>query len=180
MARRLNSLPPLAGMPIRVEWAPAPCAVRGRLLTGGGHGTEVHAASFIRRRRIVFDEALRHNAAELSRILVHEIFHFAWVRLSNRSRQSWRQILRYEFARGARGELGWSSESRKSAIRSSAGVTPDRVWSEYSCESFCDTAAWIYAAGGEHEEFTLARRFRELRRTWFRSIESHGAGVIRI
>jgi hypothetical protein len=167
-------------MPIRVEWAPAPRALRGRLLTGGGHGTEVHASSFIRERRIVFDEALRHDAGELSRILVHEIFHFAWVRLSNGARQSWRQILCYEFARGARGELGWSSESRKAAIRSNACLTPERVWNEYSCESFCDTAAWIYAGAGEHEEFTLARRFREIRRAWFRSMESHRAGGIRI
>lgn len=180
MATRLSSLPPLPGAPIRVEWAPAPRAAGGRLLTGGGHGDEVHAASFIRERRIVFDEALRHDAGELSRILVHEIFHFAWVRLSNGARQSWRQLLGCEFTRGARGELGWSSESRKSAIRSSASVTPDRVWSEYSCESFCDTAAWIYTAGGEHEEFTLARRFSEIRRAWFRSMESHRAGGIRI
>jgi hypothetical protein len=180
VARRLSCLPPLLGAPIRVEWAPAPRAVGGHLLTGSGHGEEVHAASFIRERRIVFDEALRHDAGELSRILVHEIFHFAWVRLSNGARQSWRQLLGCEFARGARGELGWSSESRKAAIRSNAGVTPERVWNEYSCESFCDTAAWIYTAGGEHEEFTLARRFREIRRAWFRSIESHRAGGIRI
>jgi hypothetical protein len=45
---------------------------------------------------------------------------------------------------------------------------------------FCDTSAWIYTAGGEHEEFTLARRFREIRRAWFRSMESHRAGGIRI
>jgi hypothetical protein len=180
VARRASSLPPLPGQPIRVEWAPAPRALRGRLLTGGGHGEEVHAASFIRERRIVLDEALRHDAGELSRILVHEIFHFAWVRLSNDSRRSWRQLLSYEFSRGARGELGWSSESRKSALCASAGVTPDRAWSEYSCESFCDTAAWIYTAIGQHEEFTLALRFREIRRAWFRSLESHLGGGLRI
>jgi hypothetical protein len=180
VAGRLRSLPPLPGLPIRVEWAPALRTVRGLLLTGGGRGKEVHAASFVRERRIVFDEALRHDAGELSRILVHEVFHFAWVRLSNGARQSWRQLLRCEFARSACGELGWSSECRKSAIRSSTGVTPDRVWSEYACESFCDTAAWIYAGAGEHEEFTLARRFRETRRSWFRSMESHRAAGIRI
>jgi hypothetical protein len=155
-------------------------AVRGRLRTGGGGGNEVHAASFVRERRIVLDEALRLDPSEMSRILVHEIFHFAWVRLSNGTRQSWRQLLTYELARGARGELGWSAESRKSAIRSSFTITSDRAWSEYSCESFCDTAAWLYAAAREHEEFTLARRFREIRRAWFCSMESHRAGGIRI
>ena len=179
-ARRLRSMPPLLGTPIRVEWAPAPRAFRGRLRSGGGQGKEVHAASFIRERRIVFDEALRHDAGELSRILVHELFHFAWVRLSNDSRRSWRQLLTHEFSRGARGELGWSSEVRKSAIRSSDSVPPDRVWNEYSCESFCDTAAWIYTSGREHDEFTLARRFREIRRAWFHSMGSHLSGGMRI
>jgi hypothetical protein len=180
VAGRLRSLPPLLGLPICVDWAPALRTVRGRLRTGGERGKEVHAASFIRERRIVFDEALRQDAGEMSRILVHELFHFAWVRQSNDSRRSWRQLLRYEFSRGARGELGWSSESGKSAIRSSASVASDRVWSEYSCESFCDTAAWIYTSCGEHDEFTLARRFREIRRAWFRSMESHQARKLRI
>lgn len=179
-ASRLGALPPLLGTAIHVEWAPALHAVRGHVRSGGERGTEVHAASFLRERRIVFDDVLRRDAGELSRILVHEIFHFAWVRLSNDFRQSWRQLLTGEFARGARGELGWSAESRKSAIRSSAAVTSARAWSEYSCESFCDTAAWIYAANGEHEEFTLAQRFREIRRMWFLCMESHHAGMIRI
>jgi hypothetical protein len=177
---RLGPLPPMLGAPIRVEWAPALRAVRGRLRTDGGRGKEVHAASFIRERRMVFDEALRLDPAEMSRILVHEMFHFAWVRLSNDFRRSWRQLLTDELTRGARGELGWSAESRKSAIRSSPTVIPDRAWREYSCESFCDTAAWIYAGVGGHQECTLTRRFREIRRAWFRSIESHPTGGIRI
>jgi len=141
---------------------------------------EVHAASFVRERRIVLDDALRHDPVEMSRILIHEIFHFAWVRLPNGARQSWRQLLAHEFARSARGELGWSAESMKAAIRSSGAVTPGRAWSEYSCESFCDTAAWVYADAGEHDEFPLARRFCELRRAWFRSLEGHLEGEIRI
>ena len=170
----------MRGPPIRVDWAPALRAVRGRLRTGGGGGNEVHAASFVRERRIVLDEALRLDPVEMSRILVHEIFHFAWVHLSNGTRRSWRQLLTSEFDQRARGELGWSAESRKSAIRSSATITSDRAWSEYSCESFCDTAAWIYAGAGEHREFTLALRFREIRRAWFHSMERHRAGGIRI
>jgi hypothetical protein len=163
-----------------VEWAPGLRAVRGRLHVGGERGKEVHAASFIRERRIVFDETLRLEPGELSRILVHELFHFAWVRLSNGARQSWRQLLLHEFAGRARGELGWSAESRKCAAQSSVAGLSGSAWSDYSCESFCDTAAWVYASAGEHDEFTLARRFREIRRGWFRAMESHRAGTIRI
>lgn len=180
MARRIRPLPPLPGASIRVEWAPELRRVGGHLRSGGGRGTEVHAASFIRERRIVFDQALRLDPGEMSRILVHEIFHFAWVHLSNDARGSWRQLLAREFARGARGELGWSAETRKSAIRARVTVTGGGAWSEYSCESFCDTAAWLYAAAGEHEEFTLAPRFRKIRRAWFLALESHHSGGIRI
>lgn len=154
--------------------------MRGRLRGGGERGTEVHAASFVRERRMVFDQALRLDPGELSRILVHELFHFTWVRLSNASRQSWRQLLVQEFARRGRGELGWSAESRKCAIRSAGAVTSGSAWNEYSCESFCDTAAWIYASAGDHEEFTLARRYREIRRAWFQAMERHHSGTIRI
>ena len=129
---------------------------------------------------MVLDEALSLDPGELSRILVHELFHFAWVRLSNGDRQSWKELLLHEIVRHARGELGWSAESRKFAVRSAATVTPGRVWNEYACESFCDTAAWVYTQAGEHEEFTLARRFRENRRAWFRAMERHHDGAIRI
>jgi hypothetical protein len=163
-----------------VEWAPGLRAARGRLRVGGERGQEVHAASFIRERRIVFDAGLRHDAREMSRILVHELFHFAWVRLSNEFRQSWGQLLARESAWRARGELGWSAESRKCASRSPGAVTSGRAWNEYACESFCDTAAWLFAPASEHEEFTLAPRFREIRRAWFRTMESHRADGIRI
>ncbi len=163
-----------------MEWATGLRNVRGRLHVGGERGQEVHAASFVRERRMVFDSALRRDPAEMSRILVHELFHFAWIRLSNDARQTWKQILSREVARRSRGELGWSAESRKWAIRSAATVTSGRAWSEYACESFCDTAAWVYTTAGEHEEFTLARRYREIRLEWFRTIESHHGGAIRI
>ena len=163
-----------------MEWAQALCAVRGRLEVGGERGQQVHAASFIRARRIVFDQALRDASGEMNRILVHELFHFAWVRLSNGSRQAWRQLLVQELARRARGELGWSAESRKRTLQSAGAGPTGSAWNDYSCESFCDSAAWIYASAGAHEEFTLARRFREIRRAWFRAMESHRAGTIRI
>ena len=52
---------------------------------------------------------------------------------------------------------------RKQALRGTSG----RRWREYLCESFCDTAAWLYSGLPSHEEFTLAPRFRRPRARWF-------------
>jgi len=128
-------------------------------------GQEVHAATFIRSRRIVLDSALRGANRELHRILIHELFHFAWVRLSNAQRRGYEATITTEWGARARGELGWSAEMRKSRLRTTGG----RAWREYVCESFCDTAAWLYSGVRRHEEYTLARGFRERRRAWFRA-----------
>ena len=75
------------------------------------------AATHIPRRRILLDAGLlRADPGEFERILVHEIFHFAWVRLSNQTRRSWEGVLAAELAARARGELGWSSEWRKNKL----------------------------------------------------------------
>jgi hypothetical protein len=44
------------------------------------------------------------------------------------------------------------------------------LWREYCCESFCDTAAWLYSGVQVHSEFTLAGRYRHRRRVWFAGI----------
>jgi hypothetical protein len=170
----------LSGSALDVVWAREPRNVRGKLRLGGSRGAEVHAASFIRERRVVLDEALRGDAVELRRILVHELFHFAWVRLPNAERDAWKRHLRHEVDARARGELGWSAESRKSALARGGSVTSPRAWSEYCCESFCDTAAWMYAAAGEHAEFTLAAGRRAARRAWFYALVRRQGGLIRI
>jgi hypothetical protein len=126
-------------------------------------GQEVHAATFIRKRRIVLDSVLLTSRDELGRILVHELFHFVWVRLGNVQRRSYEAAVRQELEARARGELGWSAEMRKRTIEARAG----RVWREYVCESFCDTAAWLYSEIRQHDEFTLAPRFRMRRAAWF-------------
>jgi hypothetical protein len=125
------------------------------------HGP-VHAGSFLRQRRI----ALSCGAPELSRILVHEVFHFVWLRLGNPLRNEWQAVLRRELTAGVRGEMGWSAEWRKQKLQPHDVAARSRRWREYCCESFCDTAAWIYA-GGAHPEFTLARRGCAWRHTWF-------------
>jgi hypothetical protein len=132
----------------------------------------VHAASFPRRRELVLDEALQDDEPELARILTHELFHFVWIRLGNRQRQDWETLLLKEMAARARGELGWSAEWRKQRLSGEDWRERKRRWREYCCESFCDTAAWIYGGLGDHDEFTLAQRFRSRRRVWFAGLPS--------
>jgi hypothetical protein len=149
----LRRLPLLTGAPIRIE------TVRGLRDRRGA----VHAGSFLRQRRIAFNC----TRAEFSRIFTHELFHFAWLRAGNPLRRSWEELLKAEFAASARGELGWSAEWRKQALKIADLRTRSRRWREYCCESFCDTAAWLYSGTARHPEFTLAARFRVRRRAWF-------------
>ena len=147
----LRRMPPLAGAPVRMESARGLRDRRG----------PVHAGSFLRERRIALDC----RRAEFPRIFVHEVAHFIWLRLGNPVRLRYEDLLRAEIASGARGELGWSAEWRKDALGADDAVARTRRWREYCCESFCDTAAWVF--GGAEEEVTLSIRFRRRRRTWF-------------
>lgn len=146
-----------------------PRAVRGSLRSGGSRGEEVHAGAFLRRREIVLDSALVARRGELARILVHELFHFVWVRAGNPLRRSWEGLLEDELRHGARGELGWSAGVRKTRLAPADRKLRTRRWREYACESFCDTAAWMFSGLRRHDEFTLAPRFRAGRRAWVRS-----------
>ncbi len=153
----MKPLPPIAGKPIRLE-------LRHGLKDRHG---QVHAAAFLRERRIAFDAALAGDPRELKRIFLHELYHFVWRRLSNARRWSWEDLLRTELQARARGELGWSAEWRKRALGPDDPGLRSRRWREYACESFCDTAAWIYSGVRAHPEFTLAGRHRRRRRRWF-------------
>ena len=146
-------LPPLSGRPIRVE-------LRRSL---GPH----LAATHIPRRRILLDAGLLSDPGEFERILVHEIFHFAWVRLSNQTRRSWEGVLAEEFLGRAPGELGWSAEWRKLKLRRADVRRRTPAWRRYVCESFCDTSAWLCARVPHHDEYTLAVAPRRVRRRWF-------------
>jgi hypothetical protein len=157
-------MPALRGLPVRIE------RTRG-LRDGRG---PVHGGAFLRERRIAFDC----TRAEFPRIFVHEVAHFVWLRLGNAARRSYEELVRTEIAAGVRGELGWSAEWRKTALaeRDVAGRT--RRWREYCCESFCDTAAWLYSGFERHEEFTLARGAGRGRRRWFtRNIEKRPLSI---
>jgi hypothetical protein len=145
--------PRLVGDPIRVEIRPS-------------LGSHLAGAS-IPRRLILLDAAVLAQRGEFERILIHELFHFVWVRLSNQQRVAWEQVLAGEVRNRVKGELGWSAEWRKEILtRADAQLRTPR-WRRYACESFCDSAAWMFAGLREHDEFTLAAASRRLRRRWF-------------
>ena len=171
-------IPPLRGRGIRLEFRPALTDHRGRLLSEGSVGTPIHAATHIRKRYIVLDAELQTKKSELARIVVHEIFHFAWLRLGNKKRRAYEQLVSQEIQSGARGELGWSAESRKRKLTLRDRRNRTRRWHEYCCESFCDTGAWLYSGIRRHGEFTLALRLRNARRAWFEGAEMRGATPI--
>ena len=128
----------------------------------------------MRERRIAFHCTRR----EFPRIFVHELFHFIWVRLGNPARRSWERLVKAEWREGARGELGWSAEWRKRALAPRDARSRSRRWREYCCESFCDTAAWLYSGARRHDEFTLATGRRARRRAWFaQEIESRRLSI---
>jgi hypothetical protein len=128
-------------------------------------GNPAHAATFIRQRLIILDSELRRDSAERGRILLHELFHFVWVRLGNARRLAWEDLLRAEWQAKARGEVGWSAEWRKNQLSASDLRHHTRRWREYCCESFCDTAACLKS--GTRTEVTLARRRLAARKIWF-------------
>ena len=159
----LRRLPPVSGVPVRIQSAHALGGV-----PSGPRGA-VHAGTFVRERRMAFDC----SRAEFPRIFVHELFHFIWARLGNPARHSYERLVKAEWQAGARGELGWSAEWRKRALAANDVQSRGRRWREYCCESFCDTAAGLYSGATRHHEFTLAGGRRAHRRAWFaQTIES--------
>jgi len=152
------TIPRVAGRPVRVEF-------RKTLLDGAG--SPAHAATYLRQRRMVIEEALMADPEDFARIFVHELFHFVWLRLGNARRRSYERLVAGELGRSALGELGWSAEWRKGKLVRRDRTARTRRWREYCCESFCDTAASVYAGVERHEEFTLATRLRAARRKWF-------------
>ncbi len=171
----LIGLPELSGNPIFVSVGSQLTAHRGKLLSGSlDRGTQIHAASFIRHRHIVLDSYLLARSSLLRLILVHEIFHFVWPRLGNQHRATYASLVLAEQYGGARGELGESAAIGKLSFQTADSTQKSLRWREYICESFCDTAAWLYAGVTTHREFTLAARWRGRREEWFQSVFSAG------
>jgi hypothetical protein len=157
----LRRMPVLRGGPVRVHSRPG-------LRDGRG---PVHAGTFLTERRI----ALNCTQVEFPRVFAHETAHFIWIRLGNPKRFSYEDLIRSE---PGTGELGWSAEWRKQALTPDDIADRTRRWREYCCESFCDTAAWMYSGLTEHPEFTLAGNLRRRRGRWFE--ETLGRGPLSI
>ncbi len=87
-AGQVLPLPELEGAAIAVRY-------EADLLDTGGH--PAHAATWIRRRVIVLDKNLKTASPEKARVMVHELFHFVWVRLGNPRRKEWELLLRAEW-----------------------------------------------------------------------------------
>jgi hypothetical protein len=171
---------PLQGQPLQIEWRRGLRTRGGRLESGPGPGQPVHAASYPRKRLLVLDSSLRRQPAERARIFVHELFHFIWARLANAERRAWETLLAQELDTNLPGELGWSAEWRKRALHPEDRRNRSRRWREYACESFCDSAAWLWAGLPRHDEFTLAKNARPPRRQWLETLQRHHSGGWRI
>lgn len=133
----------------------------------------MYAGSFLRRRSIVLEQQMVKTPRVLERIFVHEVFHFVWSKLSRPLRDSYAELIRAEFRRSVKGELGWSAESMKMALTPEDVAEASRKWKDYLCESFCDTAGWMYGRASRYTEMTLDRKSRDLRRSW---VEQHLEG----
>lgn len=146
-----------------MRFLPQLTASRGKLLSGAGFGKAVHAASYLRSRQMTLESELLANETELTRILLHELFHFIWLRLSNARRASYQALVLAEWRRRSRGEAGWSAEHVKARIKKPGR---SRLWRLYVCESFCDSGAAYAARLTAHPEFTLAKSFWDKRSQW--------------
>ncbi|MGC2657161.1 MAG: hypothetical protein WA324_04220 [Bryobacteraceae bacterium] len=154
----------LVGDPIRFSYKPSLTTYRGQLLSGrASTGTPVHAACYIRERKIVLERELLSFPSLFRLIVVHELFHFVWARLGNKLRREFSAVLVLEHSQGVRGELGESSDAWKASLREHDCREGTTRWRDYVCESFCDTAAWLYAGVRSHESFTLGSRWRNRR-----------------
>jgi hypothetical protein len=102
-------------------------------------------------------------------IFVHEMFHFVWARLSSSRRNEFRELLLTELKAKTRGELGDSAARKKQDLSLDDARLNTHPWRDYTCESFCDTAAWVYAGVAKHEAFRLAQRWRRRRAAWFKA-----------
>lgn len=150
---------------------------RGRLEAGPGPGVEVYAASFARRREVALDRTLAVDPDHLRRIVAHELFHFVWLRMNNRQRKRWGDLLQSERSKG---ELGWSSEWRRRQLKATDLALNTRKWREYVSESFSDTGAWFESGGAGDQDRMLGRKWIECRERFLFELKSHWHGVWRI
>jgi hypothetical protein len=131
----------------------------------------------VRKREVVLDRALAAAPAELKRVVAHEMFHFVWLRMTNRQRREWGGLLRAERSSG---ELGWSSEWRRRELSGDDARMNTRRWREYASESFSDTGAWLASGGIGDPDRLLGRKWIGRRMRFLAELKSHWNGVWRI
>jgi hypothetical protein len=163
-----SGLPLELSNPVQVAFLPELTAHKDKLLSGQERGTAVYAATFIRQRRIVLESGLLARPAALRFIFVHEVFHFVWSRLGNTRRNEYVRLVAQEVASNARGELGESSSVKKEELRGDSAISSSpAVWRDYACESFCDSAAFLFTGVVVHEGAKLGKTWIAFRRKWF-------------
>lgn len=141
---------------------------------------------------MVLDRELLENESALRGILIHELFHFVWVRAGNPARRGFAALLEAEFKARARGELGesseiqkqiwladWANNRRRCRPPLTARRAASRVWREYVCESFCDTAAWVLYPRAPWPA-SLSDKWRRKRRLWLQAWIAEQKGGVRI
>ncbi len=124
----------------------------------------------------MLERELLANPSLARAILVHELFHFAWVRCGNEQRRNYAALLCEETNARARGELGESSETHKQRLPEAGSAVKERVWRDYVCESFCDSGAW-YFRHGHRMPVSLAQRWQKKRASWFAAWLDTGNGL---
>jgi hypothetical protein len=187
-----QALPNLDGERISLGFRRCLCASRGRLDSGESGSKAVWAASFIRLRSMVLDLELLDHECALRGILIHELFHFVWVRAGNPARRNFAALLEAESRAHARGELGESSEAhkqiwladprsnaRQGRSRLTTRQAASRTWRDYVCESFCDTGAWLLCPRAPWP-VSLSERWRRKRRQWLEGWIAEQEGGVRI
>jgi len=187
-----RALPAFDGERITLGFRRRLRASRGRLDSGDSGSQAVWAASFIRLRRMVLDRELLDHECALRGILIHELFHFVWVRAGNPARRNFGALLEAESRARARGELGetsethketwlagWASNRRRGQPPVSARRAASRAWRDYVCESFCDTGAWLLCPTAPWP-VSLSERWRRKRRLWLEGWMAEQEGGIRI
>lgn len=149
-----------------------PVTVLNRRRLSDTYGNPADASTWIRNRLILLDTELAADQPKRHSILLHEYFHFVWVRLGNPKRFAWENFINAQDASPYLGEAGWSAQWRKQKLHPEDAESRSRRWREYCCESFCDTGARLYSS--DKSENTLSALPLRKREQWFREVLGPG------
>ncbi len=145
-----------------------PIRIRYRADLRDTAGNPAHAATFIRSREIILDPESKKKPRQHRRILLHEYFHFVWVRLGNPRRAAWEALLKSEWETRARGEAGWSAEWRKKNLSAARCCRPHALLARILLRKLLRyRRVCIFAANPDRSEVTLSPTRLRARTAWF-------------